>query len=542
MIAPDEMIDGNPPASHVLTTGSAPQSPGPSPQHPPGEGSVSSGGSLARPVQKMKSLTIKPKFLPRTTGIAALLTSLHLIAASGETYAYSPVMSTLFPNNLPWNARSNATTALKTGSCSTVAPAWVSSSCSVLVSSDQVSDLCRSAHVLEQNGDLRPFNQLQHGLHTLHVSSETLQDAEIQNSISEKVLYCFNYLNPQLSAVETSLNSLPGAAAVSLRQATLACFPLAAPTTTLVIPVSCGAFSSLQHSGKLWILEKFELFFNFLDGFSPNGSVLPPDMENKPLSEQSKAVFSVISSRTCSSTDKFLAPELNEKFKAFLGILQQKLPVGSPSPPSWFFSTLSCFGCPSSCAGPVSTQSSEAIVPELNESGATAAGMTIVPIYIGIISAGHALNPTALGHINDVDHLVLSKADPNDVDLLLLPAYSFSERLEKLYVSKIDLPAAKLLKMIPGNINPAIGMPLLLPICSLHTLSMSAGPEHSHATCYVSDKTGLGHPSLEMVTVRNHGHLSQGQRNILESVPLTWLYIWLHANDCHHAYLCSLRR
>ena len=167
MIAPDEMIDGDPPASHVLTTGSAPQSPGPSPQHPRGEESVPSGGSLARPVQKMKSLTIKPKFLPRTTGIAALLTSLHLIAASGETYAYSPVMSTLFPNNLPWNARSNATTALTTGSCSTVAPAWVSSSCSVLVSSDQVSDLCRSAHVLEQNGDLRPFSQLQHGLHIL---------------------------------------------------------------------------------------------------------------------------------------------------------------------------------------------------------------------------------------------------------------------------------------------------------------------------------------------------------------------------------------
>ena len=212
-------------------------------------------------------------------------------------------------------------------------------------------------------------------LHILHVSSETLQDAEIQNSISEKVLYCFNYLNPQLSAVETSLNSLPGAAAVSLRQATLACFPLAALTTALVIPVSCGAFYSLQYSGKLWILEKFKLFLNFIDGFSPNGSVLPPDMENKPLSEQSKAVFPVISSRTCSSTDKFLAPELNEKFKAFLGILQQKLPDRSPFLSSWFFSTLSC------------SQSSEAIVPELNGAGPTA-GMTIVPGYISRPVAG----------------------------------------------------------------------------------------------------------------------------------------------------------
>ena len=85
------------------------------------------------------------------------------------------------------------------------------------------------------------------------------------------------------------------------------------------------------------------------------------------------------------------------------------------------------------------------------------------------------------------------------------------------------MPAAKLLKMIPGKNNPASDMPLLLPICSLHTLPMSAGPEHSHATCYVSGKTGLEYPSLEMVTVRNHGHLSHGQSNILGSIPSAFL-------------------
>ena len=206
---------------------------------------------------------------------------------------------------------------------------------------------------------------------------------------------------------------------------------------------------------------------------------MPPDMENKPLSEQSKAVFSVISSRTCSSTDKFLAPELNEKFKAFLGILQQKLPDRSPFPSSWFFSTLSC------------SQSSEAIVPELNGAGPTA-GMTIVPGYISRPVAGSYDNKAIsihvpvlvgfqsvqtsehmlalgvfglrqiLGHINDADHLALGKADPINVGLLFLSGCSFSERLEKLYVGEIDLSAAKLIKMMPGNVNPASDMPLLL--------------------------------------------------------------------------------
>jgi hypothetical protein len=146
----------------VLTTGSIPQSPGSSSQHPPGGGSGSSGGSappsssqprsvqfsqpsqgsqeqssggfsLRKLTQKMKSLIIKPKFLPKFPGMAALVISLSLIARSGEAADSSPLMTTHFPNNLPWNAR-NATKALKTGSCSTdshslpAVPAWVPSS------------------------------------------------------------------------------------------------------------------------------------------------------------------------------------------------------------------------------------------------------------------------------------------------------------------------------------------------------------------------------------------------------------------------------
>ena len=58
--------------------------------------------------------------------------------------------------------------------------------------------------------------------------------------------------------------------------------------------------------------------------------------ENKHLSEQLKAGSSVTSSKTSRSTDEFLPPELNEKFKKFLDVSQQKLPDKGPLPSSSF--------------------------------------------------------------------------------------------------------------------------------------------------------------------------------------------------------------
>ena len=50
-----------------------------------------------------------------------------------------------------------------------------------------------------------------------------------------------------------------------------------------------------------------------------------------------------------------------------------------------------------------------------------------------------------------------------------------------------------------GSTPNDANVPLLtLPRCSPLTLPISAGPEHSHASCNVSDKTGQKYPSLEM--------------------------------------------